>query len=131
MRFSNHVWKILVVLLLSASAFADKSKDKEIKVLFEKYDKIMYQQKVELVDDVFTKDFLEGHGGKEAFIAEVKTYPYVKEKKFFGRMIQKLKKSKVGKFFTVKAKSEDNKTSNFILKEEAGKLKVDGTIGDG
>lgn len=133
MRVRNSFWQVLLVLLFSFGAFAqtDKERDKEMRVLFEKYDKIMYQQKVELVDEVFTKDFLEGHGGRDAFIEEVKTYPYVKEKKGLGRLIQKFKKSKVGKFFTVKAKTSKDKTSNFIVEMEDGKLKIDGTVGDG
>jgi hypothetical protein len=121
----------LILTIFSFSAFSASDTDKEMRKLFEKYDKIMYQQQVELVDEVFTKAFLEHQGGKEAFIAKVKTYPYVKEKKGLARLLQKFKKSKVGKFFTVKAKTEDSKSTNFIVKEEDGKLKIDGTIGDG
>lgn len=122
---------ILILALFSFSAFSASDTDKEMRKLFEKYDKIMYQQKVELVDEVFTKEFLDHQGGKDAFIAKVKTYPYVKEKKGLARLLQKFKKSKVGKFFTVKAKTEESKSTNFIVKEEDGKLKIDGTIGDG
>jgi hypothetical protein len=122
----------LIFALFSFSAFSVSDTDKEMRKLFEKYEKVMYQQKVELVDEVFTQDFLKHQGGKEAFIAKVKTYPYVKEKKGLARLLQKFKKSKVGKFFTVKAKTEDSKTTNFIIKEEEdGKIKIDGTIGDG
>lgn len=124
--------KLIACLFIIMSFTAFGSTDKEMRILFENYDKIVYQQKVELIDEVFTKEFLENHGGKEAFIAEVKTYPYVKPKKGFGKLIQKFKKSKLGNFFTVKAKSEDSKTSNFIVKkDENGKLKIDGTVGDG
>lgn len=129
MRFQSHSWKILLVLLLSFNALA--ATDKEMQALFGKYDQVMNQQKVELVDEVFTKEFLEGHGGRDQFVEKVKTLPYVKEKKGLGRLIQKLKKSKVGKFFSVKSKDKGAKAQEFIVKEEDGKLKIDGTVGDG
>lgn len=129
MRIQSHSWKVLLVLLLSFSAFA--SSDKEMQKLFAKYDQVMDQQKVELVDEVFTKEFLEGHGGKEKFVAKVKTLPYVKEKKGLARILQKFKSSKIGKFFTVKSKIKGARSQEFIVKEEDGKLKIDGTVGDG
>lgn len=128
MRIQSHSWKVLLVLLLSFNAFG--ASDKEMQKLFAKYDQVMDQQKVELIDEVFTKEFLEGHGGKEQFIAKVKTLPYIKPKKGLARILQKFKTSKVGKFFTVKSKTEGSRSQNFIIKEEDGKLKIDGTIGD-
>lgn len=129
MRIQSHSWKVLLVLLLSFNAFG--ASDKEMQKLFAKYDQVMDQQKVELIDEVFTQGFLEGHGGKDKFIAKVKTLPYVKPKKGLGRILQKFKTSKVGKFFTVKSKTEGARSQDFVIKEEDGKLKIDGTIGDG
>ena len=121
--------QIVLLLLLSFSAFGESQK--EMNLLFEKYDEVMNQQKVELIDEVFTQDFLKGHGGKEEFITKVKTLPFVKKKKGPGIFVQKFKKSKVGKFFSAKAKADGSHSKEFILKEEDGKLKIDGTVSDG
>lgn len=134
MRVQNLAKKILLIcLLFSLSAFGadDKARKKEMRVLFDKYEEVMNQQKVELVDEVFTKAFLEGHGGKEEFVAKIKTLPYVKPKKGIAKLFQKLKKSKVGRFFTVKEKRDGIVSKEFIVKEEEGKLKIDGTVSDG
>ena len=131
MRVQSLAKKILLVcLLFSFSAFGG-AQEKEMRKLFDKYDQVMNQQKVELVDEVFTKAFLEGHGGKDEFVAKVKTLPYVKPKKGIAKLFQKLRKSKVGRFFTVKEKRDGDVSKEFIVKEEDGKLKIDGTLSDG
>ncbi len=130
MRIHHTIAKILLVLMLAQSAFA-KSNDKEMRILFDKYDEVMKQQKTELIEEVFTKKFLEGHGGKEAYEAKIKTLPYVKPKKGIAKVFARLKKSKVGKFFTVKDKQDGDVSKEYIVKEEDGKLKIDGTLSDG
>lgn len=125
----------IIALLCIFSFSLHASDDKAMKELFEKYDKVMMQHKVELVDEVFTKKFLTENGGKEEFIAKVKELP--KEKKSLRGLLRKWKKSKVGKIFFADVKDENNKSgtssheSQFIVIEEEGKLKIDGTISDG
>lgn len=130
MRLQIFIAKILIFCLISSSAIAQTT-EKDMRKLFDKYEEVMNQQKVELIDEVFTKKFLESHGGKEAFAEKVKTLPYVKPKKGIAKAFARLKKSKVGKFFTVKDKRGDDVSKEFIVKEEDGKLKIDGTLSDG
>ncbi len=130
MRIQITIAKLLLVCLISGAAFAQTT-EKDMRKLFDKYDQVMGQQKVELIDEVFTKKFLDSHGGKEAFTEKVKTLPYVKPKKGISKAFARLKKSKVGKFFTVKDKQGDIVSKEFIVKEEDGKLKIDGTLSDG
>lgn len=128
MRIHTYAVVIFLLSILSLSSFARTNK--EMDTLFEKYDEVMSQHKVELVDEVFTEAFLQGHGGKEEFIAKVKTLPIEKKKKGLGLIVQKWKTSKVGKFFSAKVKGNAQSTE-FIIKEENGKLKIDGTLSDG
>lgn len=131
MRVQCIAKKILQVALLCFSLSAFATTEKEVKVLFENYEAVMNQQEVKLIDDVFTEEFLKEHGGKEQFIKQVKSLPLVKKKKGLGLLLQKLKKSKIGKFFSVKARIKGARASEFILKEENGKIKINGTISDG
>jgi hypothetical protein len=130
MRIQTTIAKLLLVCLISVSAFG-QTIEKDMRKLFDKYDQVMNQQKVELIDEVFTKKFLESHGGKDAFVEKVKTLPYIKPKKGVAKAFARLKKSKVGKFFTVKDKQDGDVSKEFIVKEEDGKLKIDGTLSDG
>ncbi len=101
--------------------------------LFEKYDEVTKYHKVELVEDVFTENFLVQNGGKEKFISKVKSVPKEKKKKGLSVLLKKWKKSKMGEFFSAKRDGvdEDSSRTEFIIKEEAGKLKIDVTISDG
>ncbi len=119
---------IAIICLFAISAHAQT--DKQQKELFNKYDEVMMYHQVHLVDEVFTENFLKEHGGKEEFIQKVKSLPLEKRKKGLGALFQKWKKSKVGKFLTAKRKEKGIETE-FIVKEEDGKYKIDGTISDG
>jgi hypothetical protein len=68
-----------MVFLLSLSAHGFE--DKDVKELINKYNKVMFEHQVELVDEVFTQKFLNENGGKEEFIAKVKELPKQKTKK--------------------------------------------------
>ena len=131
MRFQFIIKALLLIGLVSTSAFA--SSDKEMQQLFEKYDEVTKYHQVELVDEVFTKNFLKNNGGKNEFIEKIKSAPKEKKKKGLGLLVKKWKKSKVGNFFSAKVKGPEvnSPSSEFIIKEEDGKLKIDGTIGDG
>lgn len=128
---------IILSLIISTMSFA--SSDKEMKDLFAKYDKVMDQQKVELVDDIFTKKFLEDNGGKAEFIEKVKELPIQKSLNQTPSVITWKKGNKDEMFFaTVKEvsfqKSKNKKVehsgSQFIVIKENGKLKIDGTVSD-
>lgn len=120
----------LLVLLLSLGAFAEVDNTREMNDLFRNYDKVMQQHKVELVDEVFTQKFLKENGGKEDFIAKVQELP--KQKKTLKTIFKNFKRSKVGRVFFAKVKSEEQKAmeSQFVIIEEDGKLKIDGTLSD-
>lgn len=127
----------LIALMCIFSFSVHASDDKSMKELFAKYDQIMDEHKVELVDEVFTQKFLENNGGKEEFIAKVKELPKVKKRKGLRSLLQKWKKSKVGRIFFAKVKDADVKPgkspheSEFVVIEVDGKLKIDGTLSDG
>jgi hypothetical protein len=127
---------MLFLLSLSVHGFEDK----DMKDLFHKYNKVMSQHQVELVDEVFTQKFLNENGGKEEFIAKVKELPKEKSKKGLRGLLQSWKKSKVKGLFFAKVKDQSqNKDkiklsdheSQFIVVEENGKLKIDGSVSDG
>lgn len=128
---------ITLLCLISISAFA--TDDKRMQELFEKYDRVVNEHQTELVDEVFTQKFLKENGGKEEFIAKVKELPKVKKKKGLRKLLQNWKKSKVGKIFFAKVKDEGDPErpqkhpveSQFVILEEEGKLKIDGTVSDG
>jgi hypothetical protein len=131
--------RVLLVIFLSLFTLGlQANEDKEMKELFHKYDKIMKHHRVELVEEVFTQKFLKENGGKEEFIAKVKELPKLKERKGLRSLLRSWKKSKVGKIFFAKVKDEDSDKekspspeSQFIVVEEDGKLKIDGTVSDG
>jgi hypothetical protein len=131
MRILSITKIVLLISLVCSNAFA--SSDKEMQELFDNYDDVTKYHNTDIVEDVFTKNFLKENGGKEKFIEKVKSAPKQKKKKGLGLLLKKWKKSKVGKFFSAKGHDDDNKSPSpeFIIKEEDGKLKIDGTISDG
>lgn len=120
--------QLILLLLFSLSAMA--SDEKSVNDLFQKYDQVMDQKKVELVDEVFTQKFLKESGGKEEFISKVKELP--KAKSIRPSKVSWHKGKKTEMYFARLKPVEKGKESNsqFILKKENGKLKIDGTIGD-
>ncbi len=124
---------ILLTLLLSfAVNMAYASDEKAIKELIKNYDKVMTEHQTELVDEVFTKKFLSESGGKEEFIEKIKELPKVKKKSKIKRILESWKKSKVGNMLVAKVRKDvsTKSSSNFVIVEEEGKLKIDGTISD-
>jgi hypothetical protein len=103
--------------------------------LFKKYDLVMDQKKVELIDEVFTKKFIQDSGGKDELIEKIKELsspPSSSESKMSWKKGQK------GKIYLAKVKetsSNKNKTkgheAEFIVLEEDGRLKIHGTLSDG
>ncbi len=126
---------ILVFILFSQIAAAS---DKELHKLFTKYDSIMLRQRVEYIDDVFTKKFLDAHGGKEEFVAMVKELPKDELKSLQPPRFSWKKGSKDELFFATlqplnsEFKSMENTShgTRFIIVKEKGKLKIEGTMSD-
>ncbi|MGE3611138.1 MAG: hypothetical protein AB7I27_16220 [Bacteriovoracaceae bacterium] len=121
--------RIPIILLLFISMNVLATDDKTVNDLFAKYDKVMNQNKIELIDEVFTKKFLTENGGKEEFISKVKSIPPKKSAPF---KITWEKGHKTKNIYAKIIPQEKGKISNskFILKDEDGKLKIDGTVGD-
>jgi len=125
---------ILLVALFAFSAIA--SEDKAIKELFKKYDQVMDHKQTELIDDVFTKNFIKSSGGKEELIQKIKELPKVDQKSLTKQDVSWKKGTKDEVYFaTLKApsnlKSKHSESSEFIILKEDGKLKINGTLGDG
>ena len=131
---------VALALAFCLNAHAAVSEQKEMQALFNKYYQVMEQQKVELIDEVFSKKFIADNGGKEAFTKDVKELPKSSEKSikevdvsfkpgvmdkkmFFATVKQPTSKDK--------AKSAEVHAPEFIVVEEDGKLKIQGTLSDG
>lgn len=130
--------RIQLILLLGFLSFnLMASDDKAIKDLFNKYDLIMDHKKIELIDEVFTKSFIQNSGGKEELISKIKELPTPKEKSLPQSKLT-WKKGQKGDIYLatleetskLKNKKHSEKAEFVVLKEE-GKLKINGTISDG
>lgn len=127
----------LLVLLTSLSALA--SSDKKIQELFFKYDAVMDSHKIELIEEVFTRKFLKGVGGKAELIANIKELPKKDQKSLSLSQLKWKKGTKDEIYFAKRVEPSDVKSkeagaihggSSFIVVKEDGKLKIDGTISD-
>ena len=123
---------IILFSLISLSAFAVD--DKSMQELFTKYDSVMDQKKVDLIDEVFTQKFIRDSGGKQELtdkIKELTTPPSQSKTKMSWKKGQK------GEVYLAKVKEiSANKMkagheSEFIVIIEDGKPKIDGTMSDG
>ncbi len=123
---------ILILSLFSLSAFAVD--DKSMQELFSKYDSLMDQKKVDLIDEVFTQKFIRDSGGKQELtdkIKELATPPSPIKTKMSWSKGQK------GEIYLAKVKEissnkkKDSHEAEFIVIKEDGKLKIDGTMSDG
>lgn len=124
----------LITLLCFFSLSASAKDDKSIQDLFKKYDAVMDMKKVELIDEVFSEKFIKTSGGKKELtqkIKELETPPSLPKTRVSW------KKGNKGKIYLAtvkdlssqKSKTEKHETE-FIVIEEDGKLKIDGTLGD-
>lgn len=126
---------IIILSLLSISVMA--SDDQEIKTLFKKYDQIMDHQQTELIDEVFTKNFIKDSGGKKELIQKIKELPKAPQKSMPKLDVSWKKGAKDEIYFAtlketspVKSK-QAQESSEFVILKEDGKLKINGTLGDG
>lgn len=126
---------ILTTLLFSSLTFAVD--DKSMKDLFAKYDLVMDQKKVELIDEIFTEKFIKASGGKEELISKIKELPTPKEKNLPAPQTTWRKGLKGNVYFAKVKEVSANKSkqapheAEFLVIEDNGKLKIDGTLGDG
>jgi hypothetical protein len=114
---------MLLTMLFSFTAFG--SEDNEIKELFKTYDEVMSGKKAEKIDEIFTKKFLDGSGGRANFVTKVKQ---LKPDPKAVKQTVTWKKGRRGNIFY--AKLDKKSGTQFIVIKENGKLKIDGTIGD-
>ena len=130
-----HVQLTILMLLLGISS-ASAADEKSMNELFKKYEQIMDQKKVELIDEVFSQRFLRETGGKKEFVEKINELPVTATKQ---EAVVSWKKGLKGEIYFArlresaleKTKTPDNGGSEFIVIKEDGKLKIDGTISDG
>ena len=126
--------RILLILSLCLSMNAFATDDKSMQELFKKYDSVMDQKKIELIDDVFSKKFISESGGKQELIDKIKELPNMLA---VTKTEMTWKKGHKGEtyFARVKDVSSNKKkdaspVTEFVVIKEDGKLKIDGTVGD-
>lgn len=127
---------LLVIFSVLYSLNIQAVDDKSMQELFKKYDAVMDTKKVELIDEVFTQKFIKNSGGKKELTEKIqelsvpKGPPPKMEMTWKKGLKGKLYFAKVKEISMNKSKTESEETE-FIIVEENGKLKIDGTIGDG
>lgn len=130
--------RIQLILILALFSFnISASDDQAMKELFHKYDLVMDQKKVELIDEVFTKNFIKGSGGKEELISKIKELPASNEKSLHKNTMS-WKKGQKGEIYLAKVKEssvhknkKQSHEAEFVVLKEDGKLKINGTLSDG
>lgn len=124
---------ILCSLMISVNIHA--TDDKSMQELFKKYDAVMDDKKTDLIDEVFTKKFIEDSGGKKELIEKIGDLPkqlvapktemsWKKGNKGNDTYLAKVKEVSPDK-------KKDSHEAEFIVVKEDGKLKIDGTLSDG
>lgn len=98
--------------------------EKSISDLFSKYDQLMDDKKIDLIDELFTEKFIKDNGGRDEFIKKIKQLSYVKNKK---PSKIKWKEGRKKNRYLVKL---NDLPLEFIVVEENKKIKIDETIGD-
>lgn len=123
---------ILCSLMISINVHAVD--DKSMQELFKKYDSVMDDKKTDLIDEVFTKKFIEDSGGKKELIEKISDLP---KQLVAPKTEMSWKKGNRGEVYLAKVKElspdkkKDNHEAEFIVVKEDGKLKIDGTLSDG
>lgn len=127
---------LLLSLCFSLTVLADD--ESEVKDLFKSYAQVMDQHKTDLIEDVFTEKFITGAGGKKELEMKIKELPLRKSNSVNASV--KIKQgvkdkdiifAKLKEATQLKGNKESYSHSDFIIKRENGKLKIDGTISDG
>lgn len=115
----------LILLAVSLNGFS--ADDKSMKELFKKYDSVIEDKKIELIDEIFTEKFIKDAGGKKELVEKIKGLSEEKNATSFT-----WQKSNKGDDFVAKVKRTGKKPeeANFIIKEIKGELKIDGQMSD-
>lgn len=126
--------KITLTLFLYSLSVLAEVDNKSMQELFKKYDRIVTNHEVALIEEVFSKDFLKGDAAKTDLIEKIKSIP--KGEKALPVDTMTWKKGVKGKMYFAKlkipaVKKEKESEAEFIVIEENGKPKIDGTISDG
>jgi hypothetical protein len=129
-----HLQLALLVLLLGAAP-ARARDDASVRELFRKYDQVMDEKKVELIDDVFSSRFLKESGGRTELVEKIRELASPPAKRETAVTWRKGTKGEI--YFArprdagEKAKAPESGSSEFVIVNEDGKLKIDGTMSDG
>lgn len=125
----------ITFMIFLVSFYAFGVDDRSMGELFQKYESVMDQKKIELIDEVFTKKFIKESGGKKELISKIKSLP---ETLTQPQTTMSWKKGLKGEVYFAKLKENNNNKgaassseAEFIVVKENGKLKIDGTISDG
>ncbi len=118
------IYLVLALLFSPLNVFSDDTKS--MKELFTKYDSVMNEKKVSLIDEVFTKKFILTSGGKKKLIKKINGLVPSKDNKFDPAKLTWNKGLK-GEIYFVKIGPT---SSQFIILKENGKFKIDGTLSD-
>lgn len=128
----------LIFILLSLSLTVLAVDDRSLKDLFAKYDAIMDQKKIELIEEVFSKKFIQDSGGKEELSAKIRELA-APEGLAASKSTMSWRKGLKGNMYFAKIKASasgkrsrtTNSETEFIIVVEDGKPKIDGTLSDG
>lgn len=116
---------IPLCLLLSFNALAVD--EKSMQELFKKYETVVDEKKIELIDEVFTEKFIKDAGGKKELVEKIKDLSGPKSKLEFT-----WRKGNKGEVYLAKVKTTGGKKeeANFMIIDVKGKPKIDGTTSD-
>lgn len=117
---------ILLFCVFSLEAFSVD--DKSMKDLFKKYDSVVDDKKIDLIDEIFTAKYIKDAGGKKELIGKIKGISGPKTTS--DVTWQKGHKANI---FFAKVKFIGSKTpevSTFRVIDVNGKPKIDGTEND-
>ena len=124
----------LIILTALLSLNVNAVDDKSMQELFKKYDSVMDHKKVDLIEEVFTKKFIHQSGGKAELVEKIKELEAPPSN---TKTSMTWKKGTKGTMYFAKVKEispgkskKDNHEAEFIVVEEEGKLKIDGTLSD-
>lgn len=124
----------LATISLFLSLAVSAKDEKSMQDLFKKYDSVMDLKKTELVEEVFSQKFIKESGGKSELVSKIKGLDV--DTRSIPKTHLSWKKGLKGGLYLAKIKStertkKDSHETEFIVIEENGKLKIDGTLSDG
>ncbi len=123
---------LICLALLSGPAMAGL--DSDVKALFEKHEKIIHLHQTELIEQVFSKRYIQDKGGLKDFEASIKEKPKADEKKLKDMSVSWKKGAVTDRILArreeMKNGKKDKGHTEYIVIKKDGKLIIDDTIGD-